>query len=296
MGFESRPRNCTGTPRYSLCEPNPVTSAAYIGAKRVEAVSFANRGLAYGDGLFETMRVHRGGIPLWPRHLARLCDGARRLGISLPETGFLEAQVRAFAGDVDGGVLKLLLTRGDGGRGYAPPADTVPTWMLSRHPLPPPLPGALRLHDCATRLAIQPALAGLKHCNRLEQVLARGEVERAACDEGLMRDMESVPVCATAANLLVLQGGRWTTPAVSRCGVAGVLRGWLLDAGLVEEAPVTGESLDDADALALCNAVRGILPVASLGTRRWVRDAAEDRIQERLAMAFPMFSEAGQGT
>ena len=111
-----------------------------------------------------------------------------------------------------------------------------------------------------------------------------------------MRDMEGVPVCATAANLLVLQGGRWTTPAVSRCGVAGVLRGWLLDAGLVEEAPVAREALDDADALALCNAVRGILPVASLGARNWVRDAAVDRIQGRLAMAFPMFSEAGQGT
>ena len=275
---------------------NPAASAVFVGHVRVASVASSNRGLAYGDGLFETMRVHRGGIPLWPRHLARLRDGAGRLGITVPEPGFLEAKVLAFAGEIDGGVLKLLLTRGDGGRGYAPQADAVPTWTLSRHPLPVPLPGALRLHDCATRLAIQPALAGLKHCNRLEQVLARGEVERAACDEGLMRDMEGAPVCATAANLLVLQGGRWTTPAISRCGVAGVLRGWLLDAGLVEEAPVAREALDDADALALCNAVRGILPVASLGARRWVHEAAVDRIQERLAMAFPMFSEAGQGT
>ena len=140
---------------------NPATSAVFVGHVRVASVAFSNRGLAYGDGLFETIRVHRGGIPLWLRHLARLCDGARRLGIAVPEQGFLEAQVRAFAGDVDGGVLKLLLTRGDGGRGYAPPADAVPTWMLSRHPLPPPLPGALRLHDCATRLAIQPALAAV---------------------------------------------------------------------------------------------------------------------------------------
>ncbi len=104
---------------------NPATSAVFVGHVRVASVAFSNRGLAYGDGLFETMRVHRGGIPLWPRHLARLCDGARRLGISLPETGFLEAQVRTFAGDVDGGVLKLLLTRGDGGRGYATPTGSI---------------------------------------------------------------------------------------------------------------------------------------------------------------------------
>ena len=186
----------------------------------------------------------------------------------------------------------MLLTRGDGGRGYAPPADAVPTWTLSRHPLPPPLPGALRLHDCATRLAIQPALAGIKHCNRLEQVLARAEVERAGCDEGVMRDSEGRAVCATSANLLAYCGGRWLTPPVERCGVAGVLRGWLLAQRLVEEAELRMDELESADALALCNAVRGILPVSMLGARRWSPHPAVTQLQERLAMAYPMFSMA----
>lgn len=195
--------------------------AVFAGLVRMDGVSLANRGLQYGDGLFETLRVHRGEVPLWPRHLARLREGAARLGIAVPEEAFVEARIAELVAGVDAGVLKLLLTRGDGGRGYAPPAEAAPVWTLARHPLPAPQ-GALRLHLCETRLAVQPALAGIKHCNRLEQVLARAEAERAGGDEGLVRDTDGVPVCATSANVLVLRDGRWWTPPVARCGVAGV--------------------------------------------------------------------------
>lgn len=272
-----------------------MTSAAYIGTERVKAVSFANRGLNYGDGLFETMRVHRGALPLWPRHRVRLSAGAARLGIALPDIGYIEARIAEMVANVDAGVLKLLLTRGDGGRGYAPLAEALPVWTLALHPLPTsPKPG-LRLHACDTRLAIQPALAGLKHCNRLEQVLARIEVESTGCDEGLMRDMQGQPVCATSANLLVLRDGQWRTPPVTQCGVAGVLRGWLLDTGCVVESVLTMEDVIATEAVALCNAVRGILPVMSFGVSTWAGHSALDSLQARLAMAFPMFSDAGQG-
>ena len=268
---------------------NAGASALFRGLARAEAVSFANRGLQYGDGLFETLRVYRGEVPLWPRHLARLREGAARLGIAVPEPAFVEARIAELVTGVEAGVLKLLLTRGDGGRGYAPPAEAVPVWMLAQHALPAPQ-GALRLHPCETRLAAQPALAGIKHCNRLEQVLARAEAERAGCDEGLVRDMDGAPVCATSANVLVLRDGRWWTPSVARCGVAGVLRGWLLDAGLVAEAALSMEDVLSAEGLALCNAVRGILPVSSLGARSWAVPAALTDLQARLAMAYPMFT------
>ncbi|MGE4367765.1 aminodeoxychorismate lyase [Thermomonas sp.] len=270
-----------------------MTSAAYIGRERVEALPLANRGLSYGDGLFETLRVHRGEVPLWPRHLARLEHGAARLGIAVPDPAFIEARIAGLITGVEAGVLKLLLTRGEGGRGYAPPVEAPPTWMLTLHPLPV-TPAALRLHPCETRLAIQPALAGIKHCNRLEQVLARAEVERAGCDEGLMRDTDGRPVCATAANLLAFDGRRWRTPSVARCGVAGVLRGWLLAQGLLEEAELAMEEVVSAEALALCNAVRGILPVAALGAHRWHAHPATTDLQARLAMAYPMFSLSGE--
>lgn len=263
--------------------------ACYLGCERVDGVSASNRGLNYGDGLFETMRVHRGELPLWPRHLARLREGAARLGIGLPDAAFIEACIAEHIAGTAAGVLKLLLTRGDGGRGYAPPSDAPPFWQLSLHPLPSPQPG-LRLHLCDTRLATQPALAGIKHCNRLEQVLARAEVERAGCDEGLMLDAEGRAICATAANLLVWRDGRWYTPGLEHCGVAGVLRGWLLARGWVDSAALSLREVERADALALCNAVRGILPVASLRARSWPAASAITDLQARLAMDYPMFA------
>ena len=269
----------------------PMASAIYVGDTCVDAVFIANRGLNYGDGVFETVRVHRGALPMWPRHLARLSEGAMRLGIAIPEVDFIEARIADMASSVAAGVLKLLLTRGEGGRGYAPPVDSVPMWILSLLPLPA-MQTAVRVHACETRLAVQPALAGIKHCNRLEQVLGRAEAMRTGYDEGLMRDMAGKPVCATSANLLVLRDGCWVTPPVDACGVAGVLRGWLLEAGLVKVAAVSMGEVETADALALCNAVRGILPVRALGAREWPPHPAAAELQKRLAMAYPMFSES----
>ena len=268
-------------------------SASYLGCERVVGITASNRGLHYGDGLFETMRVHGGALPLWPQHLARLREGAERLGITLPEVAFLEAQITALAAGVDAGVLKLLLTRGDGGRGYAPPDDALPVWQLGLHPLPPAARTGLHLQVCQTRLAIQPALAGIKHCNRLEQVLARREVVLAGGDEGLMQDGDGRVVSATAANLLVFREGRWLTPSVQRCGVAGVLRGRLLAQDWVTIAEVSLGDVESSDALALCNAVRGILPVLSLEARHWAPHPAITQLQGHLAMAYPMFEVSG---
>ena len=271
-----------------------MTTRIFAGEREIAQVDPANRGLAYGDGVFESMRVHHGKLPLWPRHLARLREGAARLGIAVPDVAFVEARAAELAHGIDDGVLKLLLARGDGGRGYAPPVDAAPVWVLSRHPLPLVQRGA-RLHACETRLALQPALAGIKHCNRLEQVLARAECERAGRDEGLVLDAEGNVVSATAANLLVLREGRWATPPVDRCGVAGVLRGWLLEQGLLEVAAVSMDDVESADAVALCNAVRGILPVSSLGARAWPPHPAIHDLQARLAMAYPMFTPPVEG-
>ena len=266
----------------------------FSGECEIAGIDPANRGLAYGDGLFETMRVHRGGLPLWPRHLARLRDGAGRLGIAMPALDFVEARIADTIAGCDAGVLKLLLTRGEGGRGYAPPVDADPAWMLSLHPLPASNSSGLRLHWCETRLAAQPALAGIKHCNRLEQVLARAEVVRASCDEGIMQDVAGNAIGATSANLLVFRAGRWLTPRIDGCGVAGVLRGWLLEQGLAEATDLGCDDVEAANAVALCNAVRGILPVMSLGARGWTPHPALDDLQGRLAMAYPMFSTAGR--
>lgn len=264
----------------------------FRGEREVAAIDPRDRGLAYGDGLFETIRVYHGRMPLLARHWERLLRGARHLCMPLPpQARVVEVIGELFAdGDADG-VAKLIVTRGPGDRGYAPPSEAIPGWIVSRHPLPTPTTRGLRLHLCRTALSKQAELAGLKHCNRLEQVLARAEAERAGADEGLMRDGDGRVVSATSANLLLSRHGQWFTPGVERCGVAGVLRGWLLEQGLVLEADIGLDEVRHADALALCNAVRGILPVESLGEQRWAPHPALAELQGRLSMAHPMFQQ-----
>jgi 4-amino-4-deoxychorismate lyase len=269
----------------------PASAAvAFRGDERIDAFGPDDRGVAYGDGLFETMRVHRGDVHWWDPHWARLVRGAVRLRLQLPDEARVHLQAKQVPCERDG-VLKLLVTRGSGGRGYALPRAAVPTWMLSFHPLPsaPPRAG-LTLRWCDTRLAEQPALAGIKHCNRLEQVLARSEWDDPAIHEGLLRSTGGDVVCATAANLFVLRDGRWLTPAVDHCGVAGVCRGWAMERLMAVETRLGLEDVETADAIFVCNAVRGILPVARLGERSWLPHPQVQALRQRLAAEHPAFA------
>ena len=269
-----------------------MTERLFVGTTAVDALPSGDRGRAYGDGLFETMRVHGGRVPWWQEHWRRLSAGAKRLGLRLPDAAQARDEGASLFADGGDGVLKLILGRGGAARGYAP-IDAMPVWSLSRHPLPAPTSAdGIVLRWCSTRLAVQPALAGMKHCNRLEQVLARAEWGGDAsihADEGLMCDMEGHVVSATSANVFVLAGGRWSTPVLDRCGVAGICRAWVMGALPVEEARLAPEHLEAAEAVFLCNAVRGILPVARLGARAWSAHPAVHALRRRLAAAHPAF-------
>lgn len=263
----------------------------FRGTQRTGAIDAADRGLAYGDGLFETALVHDGLVVWWPAHLARLSEGAARLHIPMPDVAWLASQLAGFIAPAPArAVLKLVLTRGVGGRGYAAPEVVEPTLCLSLHAAPAIVPAPVALRWCDTRLAIQPALAGIKHLNRLEQVLARAEWTDPAIHEGLMLDAEGRLGCATAANVFALREGRWLTPPVQRRGVAGVARGWVLanEPGAAE-AELSRAQVESADALFLCNAVRGILPVGRLGDRSWAPHPALAALQRRLGRSEPAF-------
>lgn len=263
----------------------------YCGQRRVDAVDPADRGLAYGHGVFETVLLHRQRGVWWPQHLARLTQGAARLGLPALDAAWLDQAVGELLALSPGrAVLKLIYTGGAGGRGYAAPALAEPHWVLALHPAPAPLATPLALRWCETRMAIQPALAGIKHLNRLEQVLARAEWRDDSAQEGLMLDAEGHVACAISANVFARIDGRWLTPSLLRCGVAGIARAWVLGQEMgAEPAELSRAQLQSADAIFLCNAVRGILPVASLDDRCWPADAAVAALQARLAQAEPAF-------
>ncbi|NOT89345.1 MAG: aminodeoxychorismate lyase [Lysobacter sp.] len=272
-----------------------MSARLFVGEARIEdgtdAVLAEGRGVAYGDGIFETMRACGGSIPWWSAHRTRLAMGAARLRIPLPSTARLDSELHDWLSLHRDAVIKLIVTRGSGGRGYMPMLQASPAWMLIASALPPPpRPGGLVLRWCDTRLSRQPLLAGIKHCNRLEQILARAEWSDTGIDDGLMRDTEGEVVAATAANLFVLREGRWWTPPLDHCGIAGVCRGWALQALAAGERRLGMEDVETADAVVLCNAVRGILPVARLGDRVWPPHPAVDDIRRRLAAGHPAFA------
>ncbi|MDN3522240.1 aminodeoxychorismate lyase [Halomonas ramblicola] len=245
-----------------------------------------DRGAAYGDGLFETVLVRDGRPRLWDEHLARLARGCHALGIPMPSEQELAAPLAEAGPGL--AVLKLTLTRGSGGRGYRPPVAPEPRlrWRLS--PFAPDETRwreGVRVRLCRMRLAVQPALAGLKHLNRLENVLARAEWDDDAIAEGLLCDTQGRLVEATAMNLLWRRDGRLETPSLSRCGVAGTLREALMERLDVHEVDVGPEALEAAEAVWLANSVQGIWPVVRLDAaggderRRWELIALHRELQ-----------------
>ena len=250
---------------------------SWVDGQPVELLSVKDRGLAYGDGLFETIAVKAGQPVLLERHLTRLAEGCVRLKIPVDQPA-VRAQVLAFSQQLGEGVAKLILTRGDGQRGYAPP-QSAPSRVILQAAVKPVYPAAyaeqgVRLFGCATRLAEQPLLAGLKHLNRLEQVLARSEWQDAEHAEGLMLDTSGRVIDVVYSNLLLVSAGVLITADLSRCGVAGVMRAELLAQAVAQgiECQVRDISYPEllaADEVMLCNSVYGVWPVRALLAHGW---------------------------
>lgn len=231
-----------------------------------------DRGLHYGDGLFETVRFVAGRSPLWDWHMQRLCLGCSRLGLPQPDLSTLSRRAARAAHVHASAVVKLIFTAGGGPRGYARPEPLACRSYIGAQAWTPSAQVGLRVRWCETRMALQPVLAGIKHLNRLEQVLARSEWQGTTYDEGLMLDMRGLVAAATAANVFARIDGRWCTPPVTECGVAGVGRRWLLRQVGAVEAPISIEALMAAEACVLTNAVRGPRWMRSLADRQWSPD------------------------
>lgn len=248
-----------------------------------DVVAAADRGLAYGDGLFESIRFVGQVAPLWPRHMQRLADSCHRLQLPLPDPAQLWREALQVTEGMPQAVIRITWTRGLGERGYAPPAAPRPTRILAAF-APPRLDAAahargVRMRVCTLRLAEQPQLAGMKHLNRLEQVLARAEWNDPTIVEGLLCDGGGRVISATMANLFAVIDGELVTASLHRCGIAGVARAEILAASpQVQAGDIMLPDLQRASEIFLSSSVRGIVPVQSLGewhgtpgpvTRQW---------------------------
>ena len=255
-------------------------------------INAADRGLAYGDGVFRTLRLQAGRPVGWERQYAKLQHDCTALKIPCPSAAVLSGELEQLGKTRAAGIAKIIITRGVSARGYAPAAQPEATRILSVTPASTyPAEYArqgVRVHVCQVRLGHQPLLAGIKHLNRLENVLAASEWQDPDMPEGLLSDLSGHVISGTRSNLFMLRSNILYTPNLSRCGVAGVQRDrvmdWARQHGVTcQVADLRMEELVQADEVFLVNSVFGLWPVRELAGFRCSQHTTAWKIQEWLS-------------
>jgi 4-amino-4-deoxychorismate lyase len=240
----------------------------------IDAIAIDDRVAQYGDGLFETIAVRDGKARLWQLHVERLQTGCERLGIHSPTADELAAELDSALSQTDTSTdfatAKLVVSAGRSRRGYRrEPGQKaiVRVGIFAASEIPKNLyRDGVIVRICSSRLAVQPQLAGIKSMNRLEQVLARSEWDDANVFEGLMRDTAGRLICGTMSNMFIVNESKVMTPALTRCGVSGVMRRHLLslmqhDGIDCAVRDIEYDELKNASELFLSNSQFGVLPV-----------------------------------
>ena len=257
--------------------PSP---AIWVDGEPTASLPVPDRGLDFGDGLFETLLLQRGQPLFLDYHMQRLQRGLEVLAFPDCVQSAREQLLSAcdHFTEEPWAVLRLTLTRGAGPRGYASPEHVVPRVIITsaalqqnRSELSDPV--TLGWSDIAW--SIQPLLAGIKHLNRLEQVLAANQARSLGVDDVVMLDANGLVCSLSAANIFLVTNGRLQTPALNQAGIAGTRRRLVIEQlapalGIeVLQQEVHAQQLTEAQELFCCNAIRGLQPVGQLGERHW---------------------------
>ena len=246
---------------------------SFINGIQENKISIADRGLAYGHGLFETIRVSKGAAALLEYHIVRLLKGAKIIGVTADRKlieKYINQLLEAYPGE---GIIKIIVTAGSSQRGYFHDKknDTyyVAQWFPAVAIEPSLRKKGIALKYCKHRLPHSPILAGIKHLNRLDQIIARSEWSEEFHD-GLVLDLDDNVIECTSSNIFVYKNGVWMTPQINRCGVSGVMREYLIS----KLIPDTGDDIMEvnlplevflsSDEVFICNSINGIFPVVSV--------------------------------
>ena len=241
-----------------------------INGKFVDELAVHDRGLHYGDGLFETITVENKQLLCWDEHLKRLERGCLKLNITVPDKNLLKNEVSALIKTESQGVIKIIISRGQGGRGYKILENIAPTRIISLYPRPnyydENLSSGVKTRICNYRYAKNPFLAGIKHLNRLEQILARSEWNDNSIAEGIVMDSENYIIEGTMSNIFCIIGKSLYTPDLSACGIEGIVRGKIIELASnlkfnVEIKKIALEFLMNAEEIFMCNSIIGVWPV-----------------------------------
>ena len=272
-----------------------MTTVTYINGEQRSAISVLDRGFMYGDGVFETILSCHANMPLWAYHYERLTSGCERLNIPVPSEASLLAQIQPHLQPTLHEVIKIVVTRGEGERGYRCTGPTSPNVVISLAQRPFRSPeywqAGISVFCCAIRLARQPALAGLKHLSRLEQVLAAQEWTDDY-QEGLMCDEEDNVIETTSHNLFCVKGGRLYTPDLSLAGVSGIMRRYVIELARQMGIPVYIENvksttISDMDEVFVTNSIDGIWPVKRIADWSFKLGVITRDLQARVAELLP---------
>lgn len=233
------------------------------------------RAFLYGDAHFTTAKIKQGNIEHLSLHIERLQHAHKRLKFNPLLWKKLRSTMEDIALSHELAVIKVQISRGQSIRGYGQTLRTNPAIFISTSPLPGDFESAanspIELTDAKTQLAHQPLLAQIKHCNRLEQVLVAHEMESQGLDDALVCDVEGNIIETNKANILWFANGQWFTPSLDNCGVAGVMRTYLLGLetlGNIQEVTVSLDVfIEQAEAVVICNSLIGIKSVSKINNK-----------------------------
>ncbi len=265
--------------------------ASLVNGRSSDEISLHDRGLQYGDGVFETIALENARLLCWDEHIARLRAACNQLHIPMPDEAVLVDEVSRLTQITKQGIIKIIITRGLGGRGYALPDTVAATRIISLYALGDcPHENAttgINARVCAYRYTQNQALAGIKHLNRLEQILARSEWDDDAIAEGIVLDRDDMVIEGTMSNIFYMAQEILYTPDLSACGINGIIRQKIIELAVdlnievcIRMTPLA--LLMTADEVFICNSIIGLWPIKMIDAQSFPVGDKTHKIRQTL--------------